>query len=175
MSKRSKNWTVCELGTVILFNRFWFQSLPWGQESYGTLRETALLALVVQTLGSAIHQINHHPLDKYHCTKNWIYTKTWRTYLRIVSTHVLQYLWPHAIVCTASLRRPSHLGHKCFLSIFDRSAEVNSYPGIVRLKVDEEKNKQLKKQNCLLWLLGNDILGETPRTTSKCWSSLNML
>ena len=43
------------------------------------------------------------------------------TYFRIASTHVLQYLWPHAIVCTASLRSPSNLGHKFFLSINDRS------------------------------------------------------
>ena len=68
--------------------------------------------------------------------------RTWRTYQRIVSTHVLQYLCPHAIVCTASLRRPSHLGHKFFLSITDRSAEDNSYPGIVGLKVDAKTNKQ---------------------------------
>ena len=61
---------------------------------------------------------------------------TRRTYQRIVSTHVLQYLWPQAIVCTASLRRPSHLGHKFFLSITVRSVEDNSYPGIVGLKVD---------------------------------------
>ena len=59
------------------------------------------------------------------------------TYFRIASTHVLQYLWPHAIVCTASLRSPSHLGHKFFLSINDRSAGDKLYPGIMRLKKDK--------------------------------------
>ena len=53
------------------------------------------------------------------------------TYLRIVSTHVLQYLCPHAIVCTASLRSPSHLGHNFFLSITDRSAGDKLYPGMI--------------------------------------------
>ena len=59
------------------------------------------------------------------------------TYFRIASTHVLQYLWPHAIVCTASPRSPSHLGHKFFLSINDRSAGDKLYPGIMRLKKDK--------------------------------------
>ena len=59
------------------------------------------------------------------------------TYFRTASTHVLQYLWPHAIVCTASLRSPSHLGHKFFLSINDRSAGGKLYPGIMRLKKDK--------------------------------------
>ena len=53
------------------------------------------------------------------------------TYLRIVSTHVLQYLCPHAIVCTASLRSPSHLGHNFFLSITDRSVGDKLYPGMI--------------------------------------------
>ena len=59
------------------------------------------------------------------------------TYFRIASTHVVQYLWPHAIVCTASLRSPSHLGHKFVLSINDRSAGDKLYPGIMRLKKDK--------------------------------------
>ena len=35
-----ENWPVCELGTVLLFNRLWFQNLPSGQKSYRDFRDT---------------------------------------------------------------------------------------------------------------------------------------
>ena len=52
------------------------------------------------------------------------------SYRSMVSTHVLQYLCPQAMVCTASLSSPSHLGHKFFLSILDRSTGAKLYPGM---------------------------------------------
>ena len=35
-----QNWLVCELGTLLLFNRFWFQNLPSDPKSYRAFRET---------------------------------------------------------------------------------------------------------------------------------------
>ena len=35
-----ENWPVCEQGTVLLFNRLWFQNLPSGQKSYRDFRDT---------------------------------------------------------------------------------------------------------------------------------------
>ena len=35
-----QNWPVCELGTVLLVNRFWFQNLPSGPKSYRDFRDT---------------------------------------------------------------------------------------------------------------------------------------
>ena len=34
-----QNWMVCELGTVLLFNRFWFQNMPSDLKSYRAFRE----------------------------------------------------------------------------------------------------------------------------------------
>ena len=34
-----QNWLVCELGTTLLFNRSWFQSLPTDPNSYRTFRD----------------------------------------------------------------------------------------------------------------------------------------
>ena len=35
-----QNWPVSELGTVLLFNRLWFQNLPSGPKSYRDFRDT---------------------------------------------------------------------------------------------------------------------------------------
>ena len=35
-----QNWPVCELGTVLLFNEFWFQNLPSDPKRYRAHRET---------------------------------------------------------------------------------------------------------------------------------------
>ena len=34
-----QNWPVCELGTVLLFDRFWFENLPSASKSYRNFRE----------------------------------------------------------------------------------------------------------------------------------------
>ena len=36
-----QNWPVCELGTVPLFNRFWFQNLPSDSKGYGPFEKRA--------------------------------------------------------------------------------------------------------------------------------------
>ena len=35
-----QNWRACELGTMLLFNRFWLENLPSGPKRYRIFRET---------------------------------------------------------------------------------------------------------------------------------------
>ena len=37
-----QNWPVCELGTVLLFNMFWFKNLPSDSKGYGPFEKWAL-------------------------------------------------------------------------------------------------------------------------------------
>ena len=40
LSVNRQNWPACEIETVLLFNRFWFQNLPSDPKSYRAFRET---------------------------------------------------------------------------------------------------------------------------------------
>ena len=42
-----RNWQVCELRTVVLFNRFWFENLSSGPKSYRAFRETRHWSLIL--------------------------------------------------------------------------------------------------------------------------------
>ena len=57
-----RNWQVCELRTVVLFNRFWFENLSSGPKSYRAFRETRHWSLIL--LFGAIMTENQKILER---------------------------------------------------------------------------------------------------------------